>query len=85
MKVVDILEGAPAHHEIMDYPINGKEVDISSIQLDGIDRNDYPDFADAYACSANFEDGSELNDEELEQLNSDYGEVINQLAHERMY
>ena len=43
-------------------------VDYSSIEIDGIDPDDYPDFVDVYVVSAEFEDGTPLSEEELEQL-----------------
>lgn len=43
-------------------------VDYGSIELDGIDPDDYPDFVDAYVTSAEFEDGTPLSEQELEQL-----------------
>jgi len=43
-------------------------VNYKSIQIDGIDPDDYPDFVDAYIVSAEFEDGTPLSEEELEQL-----------------
>lgn len=48
--------------------INNKEVDLSTIEIDGIDLKDIPDFCDAYICSAQFIDGEELNDDELDVL-----------------
>ncbi len=48
--------------------INGKQVDYKSIEVDGIDHYDYPKFCDAYATKANFMDGTELTDEEVEQI-----------------
>jgi hypothetical protein len=50
-------------------PQSGLEgVNYNSIELDGIDSDDYPDFVDAYVISAEFEDGTPLSEEELEQL-----------------
>jgi hypothetical protein len=43
-------------------------VNYKSIKIDGIDPDDYPDFVDAYIVSAEFEDGTPLSEEELEQL-----------------
>lgn len=48
--------------------INGKEVEVGSIVIDGIDTSDYPDFCDSYISSCEFVDGTELNDSELEEL-----------------
>jgi hypothetical protein len=53
------------------YKINGKNVDQDSLEVDGIDTSDYPDFADAYISYAEFEDGTPLNDSELDELNDD--------------
>ena len=59
--------------------INGKSVDIGSIEIEGIDTRDYPDFSDAYAVYAKFEDGTPLTDSELDELNDNYGDVIHEL------
>jgi hypothetical protein len=48
-------------------------VDISkltSIDVDGIDTRDYPDFCDAYICYAEI-DGEPLTEVELDQVNED--------------
>lgn len=63
--------------------INGDEVDPESIDLEGIDTRDYPDFADAYISFALFVDGTPLNDKELEFLNDRYADLVNELAHKR--
>ena len=53
---------------------------IENIDVDGIDYADYPDFCDAFICYAEWDDGTELTDEELNTLNEDrelvYEEVI---------
>lgn len=48
--------------------INDKEVDLGTIEIDGIDLGDRPDFCDAYISSAQFVDGEELTDDELDTL-----------------
>lgn len=59
--------------------LNGREV--ADIEIDGVDMRDYPDFCDAYFSSAHFEDdGSELTDDELEQLLEENPELIHELA-----
>ncbi len=59
--------------------IAGKPVEQRSIEIGGIDSSDYPDFCDAYIDAAQFEEGTPLNDTELEQL----GELYNELIRER--
>jgi hypothetical protein len=65
--------------------INGKVVDQSSIEIDGVDTKDYPDFCDAYFVSAEFDDGEELTEEWLEKLQLEHGELLNNLAHESLH
>jgi len=48
-----------------------KEIDYSTIQIDGVDSNDYPDFVDAYISYAEYTDGTPLSDDELDKLNDD--------------
>ena len=45
---------------------------ITDIEVDNIDMNDYPDFVDAFILSANWKDTLEpLTEEELDALNED--------------
>lgn len=54
-------------------------VNVRSIEFEDIDPRDYPDFADAYISYAEFEDGTPLNDEQLEELGDDQYWVHDQL------
>ena len=47
-------------------------IDKSTIEMDGIDLKDYPDFCDAYISYAEDETGRPLTDEELEAIPSDF-------------
>jgi len=60
--------------------LNGKAVDETSLEIDGVDTRDYPDFVDAYFSYGVFEDGTELTDDELDQLANKYPEVANEMA-----
>jgi hypothetical protein len=62
--------------------LNGRKV--KNVEVDGVDTDDYPDFCDAFFSYAEYEDGTPLNDEELEQLEEDFGDHINLLAAEKM-
>jgi hypothetical protein len=61
------------------YIINNKEVDLNSIEFDGIDMNDYPDFSDAYISAAGFQDGTQLTVDELEMLQEDLHWELNEM------
>jgi hypothetical protein len=66
--------------------LNGREVDLKSINIEGVNRSDYPDFADAFIGEAQWmNDGTALDDEELEQLTEENACLVNELAHERMF
>ena len=54
--------------------LNGKKV--VDLEVDGIDLRDSPDFADAYFSYACYEDGTELTDDELEQLTEQNPDVL---------
>ena len=49
-------------------PLNTDNVDFSSIELDGIDHRDYPDYCDAYVSYAEFKDGTPLTDDQMDEL-----------------
>jgi hypothetical protein len=58
--------------------INIMKIDVNkleNIEVDGIDTRDYPDFVDAFISYAEM-DGVELTDEQLDELNDDYPDLI---------
>jgi hypothetical protein len=65
--------------------INNKEVDLNSIEFDGIDMNDYPDFSDAYIIAAGFQDGTELTVDELELLQEELYYDMNEMIIKTLY
>ena len=63
--------------------LNGKPVNVQSIEIDGIERDDYPDFVDAYITYAEYEDGTPLSDEELMSLEDENYGLTGELIHDR--
>ena len=63
--------------------LNGKPVHVGSIEIDGIDTNDYPDFVDAYIVAADFEDGTPLTDDEVQQFQDENYDLVGELIHDR--
>jgi hypothetical protein len=45
-----------------------KEINYDTLEIDGIDYNDAPDFCDAYFCYGEYTDGTKIDDEVLEDL-----------------
>lgn len=81
----DEVEESTSVTEASGIMISGKEVDTASLQVDGVDSSDYPDFADAYISQASFVDGTDLSDDEMNQLNDQYGELANELAFDSLH
>ena len=66
----------PLEEAQREVKIDGKEVDINTIEVSNIYPDDYPDFSDAYASNAQFMDGTELTDEQLSMLDDQYSYLI---------
>jgi len=59
----------------MKYKLNNLEV--TDVEVDGLDMKDYPDFVMAYIESAKFVcNGKELNDAQLEQLQEENADLF---------
>ncbi len=59
----------------MKYKLNNLEV--TDVEVDGLDMKDYPDFVMAYIDSAKFVcNGKELNDEELIKLQEENADLF---------
>ena len=57
-----------------------KVQDIASIDIEGIDTKDYPDFSNSFASYAEWKNGTPLTDMELEELNNKFPDTIHELA-----
>ena len=58
--------------------LNGKKV--VKVEVDGVDTRDYPDYCDAYFSYAEYEDGTKLTDEELDDLTYSHPEDVHAMA-----
>lgn len=58
-------------------------VDIASIEIDGIDGRDYPDFSDAFVSAASWDDGTPLNEDELNELQDQHSDLIYSIISDR--
>ena len=65
--------------------LNGKEVDMRSLEIENVDARDYPDFSDAYIGRASFTDGTDLSDQEMDQLNDEHGDLVHELAYDSLH
>ncbi len=65
--------------------LEGKEVDTDTLEVDGIDTKDYPDFCDAYFSKGFFVDGTELTGDQLDQLGEHHREYLHEKVHARFH
>jgi hypothetical protein len=78
----ETIEEVMGQQDTGNFVVNGKQVDVASIEIDGIDRNDYPDFSDAYISAAQYTDGTPLDDKAVDQLNDMAYEWVNSKIHD---
>lgn len=57
---------------------------MKNIQVEGIYYSDYPDFCDAYISYVEWDDGTPLTEEELEEVNND-GDIVYQAVLDYIY
>ena len=65
-------------------PLGDKFVNSATLEVDGVDTKDYPDFCDAYFDYAEFTDGTELTEDELIEFQEQYSEMLGELAFESL-
>jgi len=63
--------------------LDGKQVDINSIEIDNINMDDFPDFSDAQISYAEYTDGTELSGDELMRLEDENYGITNELIHDK--
>jgi hypothetical protein len=51
-------------------------VEVGSLEIDGVDGRDAPDFSDAYFSAGQFEDGTKMTDEELGELAEEHPDIL---------
>jgi hypothetical protein len=61
-----------------------KQTKITNIKFDDIDRSDYPDFCDAFACSADM-DGKEITEDEIYDLNENHKDFVHEKLFEYLF
>lgn len=62
---------------------NGKQINVNSLKIEGVDRRDYPDFVDSFFTYGEYSDGMEMSDIELQKFTDENGELLNKLIFDR--
>jgi hypothetical protein len=56
-------------------------VDVGSLEIDGVNYWDAPDFCDAFFSAGQFEDGTAMNDEELNELANEHPDILEKMIY----
>lgn len=85
MKHVKLFEQFVNEAKYYEFKHGGKKikVDPKSIEIDGIDMRDYPDFSDAFISYAEDHKGRELTDAELDAFNDSHYDITNEIIHDQ--
>ena len=63
-------------HTLKNGRVTRKVVDTGSLEIDGVDGRDAPDFSDAYFSAGQFKDGTDMTDEELNELAAEHPDLL---------
>jgi hypothetical protein len=56
--------------------VNGKEVNMQSLEIEGVDSMDHPDYVDAYWSEGSYTDGTQMSEFDLDELREKYPELM---------
>ena len=76
---------ADTFKKLQTIPLDIYRIDPVSFEVEGVDRRDYPDFCDSFISYAEFYDGAGLTDDQLEQLNDEYPDIVYEAAIASVY
>ena len=62
-----------------------KPINYDSLEVDGIDTRDYPDFCDAYFSHGEYEDGEEMSDAALQDLTEKNPDLLHAKINDALY
>jgi len=60
-----------------------RKVSRASLEVDGIDHADSPDFSDAYFSYGEYTDGTPLSDDQLDRLTDKHRDLVHELAYDQ--
>ena len=61
-------------------PYKGKFVNWCSLEVEGVDTRDYPDFCDCWISYGEWADGTPLTESELEDIPEEYSDLAYEVA-----
>lgn len=67
-------------NEYRSTEINGRPINVNSLEIGGLRDDQYPRFEDAYFAAGEFEDGEPMDDYDLDQATDELYWLLNELA-----
>ena len=68
-------------HTLKNGRVTRKVVDTGSLEIDGVDGRDAPDFSDAYFSAGEFKDGTKMSDDELNELADEHPDILEEMIY----
>ena len=68
-------------HTLKNGRVTHKVVDTGSLEIDGVDGRDAPDFSDAYFSAGEFKDGTKMSDDELNELADEHPDILEEMIY----
>ena len=68
-------------HTLKNGRVTHRVVDTGSLEIDGVDGRDAPDFSDAYFSAGEFKDGTKMSDEELNELANEHPDILEEMIY----
>jgi hypothetical protein len=62
-----------------------RKVDRRSAEVEDINFKDYPDFCDAFISSMDWDDGTEMTDNELESWSDDNPDCVYEIVYDSVF
>jgi len=83
MQSLGMREGVNEGPMTAPVEINGKQVDINSLEVTIPDPTDYPDFSDAHFAAGQYTDGTPIDDQDLDDLARTHGDLLHVMSHDQ--
>ena len=64
---------------------NGKILNTHSLEVEGIDTGDFPDFCDSYFSYGEYDDGTVLSEDDLVKLGEDHGDLLHETVFNSLF
>lgn len=68
-------------HTLKNGRVTRRVVDTGSLEIDGVNYWDAPDFCDAFFSAGKFKDGTKMSDEELNALADEHPDILEKMIY----